>query len=454
MSEAEKEQGGSDKPSGLARKLAASKEGKGNLNASHTLKALRRSLARAASEQCDLPLAVLAARQSNRIPEDLAEVLSDKDLLVVLDGPGGRIGAVTMDAPLVTALIQKQTIGQVMGKAPSERNYTPTDAAMTSEFLEKAFGKVVAMLDGQKDQLIFSGYRFGAQIEDVRSLALGLEAEDYRLITLNVDLAIGAMQGVMNLILPEPTPEDLGLSGGPNGPSLGSNLGAMRAELSAVLCKVRVPLNEFSKLKVGEMLPLDQAFLYETDLISIGGQSIAQGRLGQMNGARAVRLNEGYGKETPALLGADAAFADGVGAEMPAALPPMDEPAPLDLGIAAQDLQDPLDDGMGLPPLGGMDPAGGLEMGDMGDMGGLGGDLGGDFGGGLGGGLGMDSAPMGDLPALGDLPSGVDPLGGADDLGGLMDPLGGEGFDQFNPDDAAAEISKLAGLEGDAAQGL
>lgn len=449
MSEADKEQGGSGKTGGLARKLAASKEGKGNLNASHTLKALRRSLARAASEQCDLPLAVLAARQSNRVPEDLAEVLSDKDLLVILDGPGGRIGAVTMDAPLVTALIQKQTIGQVMGKAPSERHYTPTDAAMTAEFLEKAFGKVVAMLEGQTDQMIFSGYRFGAQIEDVRSLALGLEAEDYRLITLNVDLAIGAMQGVLNLILPEPTPEELGLSGGPSGPSLGSNLGAMRAELSAVLCKVRVPLNEFSKLRVGELLELDQAFLYETDLISIGGQSIAQGRLGQMNGARAVRLNEGFAKSVPALTDG-AGFADGVGSEMPAALPPMDEPAPLDLGIAAHDLQDPLDDGMGLPALGGMDPAGGLDMGGLGDMGDMGAGLGGD----LGGGLGMDSAPMGDLPALGDLPSGMDPLGGADDLGGLMDPLGGDGFDQFNPDDAAAEISKLAGLEGDAAQGL
>lgn len=114
----------------LARKLAATKEGKGGLTSSLTLKALRRSIARAAADLCDLPVAVLAARQANRIPEDLPPHLSDKHLLVVLDGPNGRIGAATLDAPTVTALIQQQTMGQVLGKAPSERNYTPTDAAM------------------------------------------------------------------------------------------------------------------------------------------------------------------------------------------------------------------------------------------------------------------------------------------------------------------------------------
>ncbi len=450
MSEAEKQQAGSGGSSGLARKLAASKDGGAAQKASITLKALRRSLARAASEQCDLPLAVLAARQVNRVPEDLAEDLSDKDLIVVLDGPNGRLGAATMDAALVTALIQKQTIGQIMGKAPSERNYTPTDAAMTAEFLEKSFGKVQALLQGEKDQMIFSGYRYGAQVENVRSLILGLEAEDYRLISLTVDLAVGAMQGELKLILPEPSLEELGLSGAKTGPSLAGGMGAMRAELSAILCKVRVPLNEFSALKVGEVLPLDQAFLYETDLIDIGGQPIAKGRLGQLNGARAIRVSTGRAVEVETGQMGDG-FADSIGSEAPAALPMMDEPPALDLGIAAQDLQDPLDDPMGFGA-----PAGGLEMDPMSDdlsdlgmeLGGdLGGGLGGDLGAGLGGDLGADlGADLGDLGAgLGnDLAAA--PMG---DLAGL-----GDGMDQFNPDDAAAEISKLAGLEGDAAPGL
>ena len=432
MSETATAAAGSSGQNVLARKLSAAKDGVGAISSSLTLKALRRSVARAADDQCDLPVAVLAARQANRAPEDLAEHLSDKDLLVVLDGPAGRIGAATMDAPTVTALIQKQTIGQVMGKAPDERIYTPTDAAMTAEFLERLFAKAVEMLDGQSDEAIFTGYTFGAQVEDVRTLVLGLEAEDYRVIEMNLDLACGAMQGVMKLILPEPTADELedGQNGASSGPSLGRNLGSMRAELSAVLCKVRVPLNTFAGLRTGDVLPLDQAYLYETDLLTIGGQSVAQGRLGQMNGARAIRLNQTTVRMAPETGDGDQSFSEAGAGGVSGALelPPADPPA-MNLGIAAQGLQDPMED-TGFPALnagGGLD--GGLGMDDMSD---LAGELDGDFGSGLAG--------EGDagLPAM-----EFAGLGGGSALS--MDGLDG-GLDSMDPGDAAAEISQLAGL--------
>lgn len=385
----------------LAKKLAATKEGTSGLSSSLTLKALRRSLARAAADLCELPLGVIAARQANSIPEDLPTHLSDKDLLVVLDGPNGRIGAASLDAALVTALIQQQTMGQVLGLGSDGRNYTPTDAAMMSEFLERTFEKVTSMLEGEADRKTFAGYRFGAQVDDVRNLVIGLEAEDYRVIRVTMDLAGGMMQGELVLVLPEPKAEPT-TNNEVEGRSLGASMGAMRAELSAVLCKVRIPLNEFASLRIGDNIPLDQAFLYETDLLSINGQIVAQGRLGQMNGARAVRLNVGDEK---ALSGA---LDDGFGSAVAPAAASL-EPPTLDLEIAAQGLQEP----------------GGLG----GDLGDLGGGLDGDLGG-LGDGLDLG----GDLPPLGDL--------------GDLPPLEG-GLDAFNPDEAAAEISELAGLGGD-----
>ncbi|MCB4455472.1 FliM/FliN family flagellar motor C-terminal domain-containing protein [Leisingera sp. McT4-56] len=436
MSETEAAEAGSGRQSVLARKLAATKEGAGGLTSSLTLKALRRSVARAAADLCDLPMAVLAARQSNRLSDDLAGQLSDKDLLVVLDCPQGRMGAACMDAATVTALIQQQTIGAVIGKAPDERHYTPTDAAMTAEFLERTFAKVVAMLDGQADQALFSGYRYGAQVETVRSLVLGMEADDYRVIELNIDLACGAMQGVMKLILPEPTAEEMtGGQGGSQGPSLGGNLDSIRAELTAVLCKMRVPLQDFAGLKVGDTLPLDSAFLYETDLLTIGGKPVAQGRLGQMNGARAVRLN---GPKSGQRGGTDAdamAFSEGGGME---ALP--DAPMPLDMGIAAQGLQDPMDD-MGLPSL---DAGPGLDAAAL--------DLGADSGLPALGGEGLDGGmdPMG-LPALegGDAMS-MDSLGGGiPDLSDLPELAGLPADDLGDfPAGDALDFSDLAGLEG------
>lgn len=441
MSETEAAEAGSGRQSVLARKLAAAKEGAGGLSSSLTLKALRRSVARAAADLCDLPLAVLAARQSNRDSDDLAGQLSDKDLLVVLDCPQGRLGAASMDAATVTALIQQQTIGAVIGKAPDERHYTPTDAAMTSEFLERSFAKVVAMLDGHADQALFSGYRFGAQVETVRSLVLGMEADDYRLIELNLDLACGTMQGVMKLILPEPTPEELqGGPGSDNGPSLGSNLDSIRAELTAVLCKMRVPLQEFAGLQIGDTIPLDAAFLYETDLLTIGGKSVAQGRLGQMNGARAVRLTSPKSKQASNPAADAMAFSEGGGME---ALPGSAPALGMDMGIAAQGLQDPMGD-MGVPGLDGgaatdasaLDAGAGEELPTL-DGEGLEAGFGGDSGGGFdsGGGLSMDGLDGGfaDLPDLSDLPDLPDLPGG--DLGD---------FAAGDPE----EISQLAGLDG------
>lgn len=406
----------------LARKLAFAREGTSGISSSATLKVLRRSLARAAADLCELPVAVIAARQVNCIPEDLGRHLSDDNLLVVLDGPNGRIGAASLDAPTVTALIQQQTMGQVMGKAPTERHYTSTDAAMTADFIDRAFAKAVTMLEGQPDLNLFEGFRFGARIEDVRSLMLGLEAEDYRVIELTLDLSCGAMQGAITLILPEPTVAEDGQSDGMDfGPSLGNTMGSMRVELTAVLCKMQVPLSTFSSLQIGDLIPLDQAFLYETDLVSISGQSISGGRLGQINGARAVRLNEARTKLVGDSAADSLAFSSEIGPEI--LVGQVDEPQTIDLGIAAQTLQDPMDS-FGAGPMGGDLPMGDLPMGDL------------------------PMAGMGDL-ALDGLASGVDNLGAADLGGDTSDLLGAGpmgGLGDFNPDDAMAEISELAGL--------
>ncbi len=406
----------------LARKLAVAREGTSGISSSATLKVLRRSLARAAADLCELPVAVIAARQVNCIPEDLGRHLSDDKLLVVLDGPNGRIGAASLDAPTVTALIQQQTMGQVMGKAPTERHYTSTDAAMTADFIDRAFAKAVTMLEGQPDLSLFEGFRFGARIDDVRSLMLGLEAEDYRVIELTLDLSCGAMQGAITLILPEPTAAEDGHADRMGfGPSLGNNMGSMRVELTAVLCKMQVPLSKFSNLQIGDLIPMDQAFLYETDLVSISGQSISGGRLGQINGARAVRLNEARTKLVSDSAADSMAFSSEIGPEI--SVGQVDEPQTIDLGIAAQTLQDPMDS-FGEGPMGGDLPMGDLPMGDlpMGDL---------------------PMAGMGDL-ALDGMDSSVGDLGG--DMSGLLGTGPMDGLGEFNPDDAMAEISELAGL--------
>lgn len=285
-----------DSASVLERKLAAAGEADRGTGRS-VLRALRLALARTAKELYDLQLAVIGAKQVRCEQEGAGAFLADDRLLVLLDGADGMAGAVSMDGACVGALIQQQTMGRVTGTAMSERAFTGTDAAMAEPLIEAVLSRASELADAPEDQRCLSGYRFGARVEDVRSLLLALEADRYRVFDLTIDVAEGAMQGSICLLLPD-LPMDPAKSAGrgaqnePAGPNLDQAFGVMRAELTASICRLRIPLTQLASMQPGDVLPLVRERLEETELVTINGQSVAAGRLGQINGLRAVRLNE------------------------------------------------------------------------------------------------------------------------------------------------------------------
>jgi len=276
------------------RKLSAATGGAETEQSRLLLRAVRRSLARAAADLFELPLAVMGATQKKCASDDVEQYLPDGNLLIVLDGPGGKTAALTLDAAAVTAAIQQQTIGQVFGPAPSERQYTGTDAAMIAPLLDSMLGRAETVLNGTPDQALVEGYRFGARAEDARSLALLLEADTYQVLSFALDLAVGRMQGSMTLVLPEtPTGDGEGefAEMSATGPNLGNGAGVVRAELTAVLTQVRLSLDELMGLQPGDTVRISGAALNSTELLTIEGKTVARGRLGQAAGARALRLH-------------------------------------------------------------------------------------------------------------------------------------------------------------------
>jgi len=261
------------------------------------LRALRLALARTAKTLYDLPLAVIGAKQGRCEQEGAEAYLADDRLLVLLDGADGLAGAVSLDGPCVAALIQQQTMGQVTGTAVSGRAFTATDAALAEPLIEALLTRAAELADAPEDQRCLSGFRFGARVENVRSLMLALEADRFRVFDLTIDIAEGKMQGMICLLLPDvPAEPDKdgkrGAAEGPPGPRLGQSFGVMRADLTATICRLRIPLAELAAMQPGDVLPLMRERLEETELIAINGQPVAVGRLGQINGLRALRLNE------------------------------------------------------------------------------------------------------------------------------------------------------------------
>lgn len=276
----------------LKRKLAAG-QSDGSATQMTALRALRLSMARAAADLFDMALAVSGGTQARVFPDDLGAVLRDEDLLIVLDCPDGLTGAAAMSLPLVAALIQQQTMGRVSDRAAAPRNFTDTDAALAAPLIEGLLSRATDLAEDEADQTSFRAIRFGARAEDARSVLLGLRAKRYRTFSLTLDIALGLHQAQMVLILPDPPQSD-------HTAAVDSITQAERAakspmldvetELRAVLARFRLPVSALNALQVGDTLPLPRDRLDDTTLVTVTDRVVARGKLGQMNGHRAVRL--------------------------------------------------------------------------------------------------------------------------------------------------------------------
>jgi hypothetical protein len=306
----------------LQRKLAAARQGTGG-NSRSALRALRLALARAAADAVGLPVAVIGATQTRSGPERLAEALTGDRLFLRLDGPEGRTGALAIDRALVAAVIRRQTTGRTDAPAspPAQRPFTATDAALSAPLVAALLDRAPALAEAA-DRDCLSGYACGAAAADLRALLLGLDGDRFRLFVLVAEIAGGPAQASLVLALPDDAEAP--------GPAVNAPVGAVfsvedgtfaevRAELVAVVGTLRLPLSRLAEMQPGDMLALADGRIDRTDLVAIDGRRVAQGRLGQAGGMRAVRLGAGAAADTPL---------DGRAFPPARSAPPAPEPAP------------------------------------------------------------------------------------------------------------------------------
>ncbi|MEX0340211.1 MAG: FliM/FliN family flagellar motor C-terminal domain-containing protein [Arenibacterium sp.] len=281
----------SEKESTMQRKMAASM-GKAANNGRSAVRCLRLSLARAARDVFELPLTVIGAKQGREPLETVTGLLSEDNLLMHLDGPAGAIGAMSVNRSFLTALIQQQTIGTITGGEPAERAFTNTDAALVAPLVDEALKRAADMSEKPADIACFKGFRFGTRVPDRRALALLLEAERFRYFELVAEFQDGVSQGEFLVVLPEPTLSPEKLKEKPETARMEDAIGNARADLNAVICRLKLSLHDLSNLQVGDTVALQEPNLSHADLLSISGAKICEARLGQAGGLRAVRINE------------------------------------------------------------------------------------------------------------------------------------------------------------------
>lgn|GEM_PF-350731 len=268
-------------------------------------RAVRLALARAAEKLFDLPLVVTGVQVGRVTQEMVLEQINDEWLITVLDGSDGAVGVSAIDMPFLGALVECQTLGRVLPRPSEAREPTQIDAALFAPLIDLTLSAMSEELVPHDDDIPVRGFRFGARIDCVRMLGLLLQAPEFHLFRLDVELGDGAKYGEMVLALPLQSHTAIaGASGGAQGSDTrqldreqqagfkeqGSLMGA-EVSLDAVLWRYAMPLPAIRALAVGDVLDFPKDALSRVQLHTQTDCLPGSFQLGQRNGFRAIRVN-------------------------------------------------------------------------------------------------------------------------------------------------------------------
>ena len=283
-----------DTASVIHRKARAARDGS-DARAMSPAKALRLAVARAADTLLDLALTVATVEQRRVSLAQVAETVADEGLILLLDGAGGARGALALDAQMMAALIEVQTTGKVRSGAASARRATRTDAAMVAPLVDAVLDGVDSEMLAEVEGYVPRGFRFGDRVEDRRALGLLLDAPDYDVFRVTADLGPGVRTGRLDLLVPARRP--LATKTGPRTDAGGPARALMSdvalgapVVLDAVMARITLPLREACALSRGQVLALTPESLGAIQVTGAGAHLVAEARLGQLNGWRALRL--------------------------------------------------------------------------------------------------------------------------------------------------------------------
>ena len=265
-------------------------------------RALRVTAAKQADQMMALALGVLGVTRGTVTARDMVVRLDADALILLMDGPGVQVAAAVLEQTVVSGLIQQQTMGRIApaveGAAP--RHFTATDAALCAPFVETLMGQAAPLPEDEADRTLIAGYRFGVWAQEARQAQLALEASAYEVVEMTLDLAGGARTGKLTLIMPEPEPvvepvteEGIDLqdkavkTGGLANIALG-----LHAELGIALTRVKLSLQQASALKPGDLLDLNVSTMAQALVIDVNGKVLSRGTLGQIDGMRAVQVEQ------------------------------------------------------------------------------------------------------------------------------------------------------------------
>ena len=260
-------------------------------------RAVRLALARAAQTSVGLKLTVGSVAEQALTLDPLLEECDDSPMLMALTRDGAVCGLMACDAGLVCAAIEVMTTGRISAQPPEVRHVTRTEGTLVQPLLRA----ILDELDETTARTALDGWtRFvglGQRFDTCRAASLALSDQSYRLMRMSLDCGAPDRQAMLTLALPMPAAARphpaLVVPDAPNVDwqgQLRTAVMASPARLDAVLHRMKVPLATMTHLEVGQCLPLTGCTVGMVRLVDPAGRTVARGRLGQIAGQIAVRI--------------------------------------------------------------------------------------------------------------------------------------------------------------------
>ncbi|MFN6979613.1 MAG: FliM/FliN family flagellar motor switch protein, partial [Gemmobacter sp.] len=203
--------------------------------------------------------------------------------------------------------------GRLTGTAAPPRRPTRTDAAMVVSTLDRCLRDLEIALAEAPDLSWAGGFHYASFLDDPRPLGLLLDDQPYRVLSAEVTLDDGAGRGSVLLALPaagrgpkpaprSAPPQDAAAAARAWSQAMAQAVNGAEVQLDAVMGRIRVPLEQVMGLEPGALIPIGAASLDSVALEAAGGRRVADARLGQNRGMRALRLTrlEELGPPRPA----------------------------------------------------------------------------------------------------------------------------------------------------------
>ncbi len=163
-------------------------------------RAIATAIGRAAQAACGLPIYPAQARITPATLAEIIEILPERGLIVVVEGPMGALGVVALCPALLASVIEMQSLGRVTRQPPRERRATRTDASICADFVNLALAELATELGALTPDLTQPIFRFASFVEDPKPLELMLEDIAYRCLRLDMKVGQGGVRDAALLV--------------------------------------------------------------------------------------------------------------------------------------------------------------------------------------------------------------------------------------------------------------